>query len=314
MSASPARVRGADRAPAGTLAVAEWEQIERAAPALAVTMRRYLGQAATFLAPRSVAAADGALRQLARWLLASTGIESAAGIRRDDIEDFKVWLSEQDGTNGTLSANTFGQRLRMLRVFFERIIEWDWPDAPPRNPVIGGDIPPRPDPLPRFLDDRDAARLMAAARACADPRDRLVIELLARTGMRAGELADLEADAVVLIGAAHWLRIPLGKLRNDRYVPLHPELVTLLAADHRQPGPHPRLPPPRRRPPRPPEPLPDRPYRRPRRPQLRRQRPPPPAAPHPGHPGHQPGHAAGGDRRPPRPPDHGNDPDLRPHR
>jgi hypothetical protein len=25
------------------------------------------------------------------------------------------------------------------------------------------------------------------------------------------------------------LRIPLGKLRNDRYVPLHPELVTLLA-------------------------------------------------------------------------------------
>jgi len=71
---------------------------------------------------------------------------------------------------------------------------------------------------------------MAAARACPDPRDRLVIELLARTGMRAGELADLEADAVVLIGTGHWLRIPLGKLRNDRYVPLHPELVTLLAA------------------------------------------------------------------------------------
>jgi len=31
-------------------------------------------------------------------------------------------------------------------------------------------------------------------------------------------------------GAGHWLRIPLGKLRNDRYVPLHPELVKLLAA------------------------------------------------------------------------------------
>jgi integrase len=66
--------------------------------------------------------------------------------------------------------------------------------------------------------------------ASSDPRDRLVVVLLARTGMRAGELADLEADAVVQIGAGHWLRIPLGKLRNDRYVPLHPELVTLLAA------------------------------------------------------------------------------------
>ena len=48
--------------------------------------------------------------------------------------------------------------------------------------------------------------------------------------MRAGELADLDADAVVQIGAGHWLRIPLGKLRNDRYVPLHPDLIQLLAA------------------------------------------------------------------------------------
>jgi site-specific recombinase XerD len=120
--------------------------------------------------------------------------------------------------------------MRTVRQFFERIIEWDWPDAPARNPVIAGDIPKKPEPLPKFLDDRDAARLMAAARASIDPRDRLAVELLARTGMRAGELADLEADAVVRIGAGHWLRIPLGKLRNDRYVPLHPELVQLLTA------------------------------------------------------------------------------------
>jgi hypothetical protein len=94
--------------------------------------------------------------------------------------------------------------------------------------VINGDIPKKPDPLPKFLDDRDAARFMTAARASRDPRDRLVVELLARTGMRVGELVGLEADAVVQIGANHWLRIPLGKLRNDRYVPLHPQLVELL--------------------------------------------------------------------------------------
>ena len=130
----------------------------------------------------------------------------------------------------SITAETHRQRIRTVRAFFERIIEWDWPDAPPRNPVIAGDIPKKPEPLPKFLDDRDAARLMAAARASTDPRDRLVVELLARTGMRAGELAGLDADAVVQIGAGHWLRIPLGKLRNDRYVPLHPELVELLAA------------------------------------------------------------------------------------
>ena len=216
------------RAPAGSQAAAEWTQFGQAAPQLAATMRRYLAQLAAFLAPRSVDAADAALRQLARWILASTGIEAVAQIRRDDIEDFKVWLARQPGTKGTLSAETRRQRLRTLRAFFERIIEWDWPDAPPRNPVLGGDIPKKPEPLPKFPGDRDAARLMTAARACPDPRDRLVIELLARTGMRAGELADLEADAVVRIGQGHWLRIPLGKLRNDRYVPLHPQLVELL--------------------------------------------------------------------------------------
>ena len=212
-----------------TQSVRDWAVIAATAPQMAATMRRYLGQIRTFLAPRSVDVADTSLRQLARWLIDHTEIDTVSGVGRDDIEDFKVWLAERPvpGRN-KLSSNTHRQRLRMLRIFFERIIEWDWPDAPLRNPVIGGDIPPRPEPLPKFLDDRDAAKLMAAARASDDPRDRLVMELLARTGMRANELAELEADAAVRIGGAHWLRIPLGKLRNDRYVPLHPDLVAML--------------------------------------------------------------------------------------
>jgi site-specific recombinase XerD len=219
------------REPAGSLAAAEWDEIELTVPQLARTMRRYLAQLSTFLAPQSVNAAENVLRQFTHFLLAHSVVENVADVSRDDVEDFKVWLASRRGSKGErLAPNTHRQRLRTLRAFFERIIEWDWPDAPARNPVIGGDIPPRPEPLPKFLDDRDAAKLMAAARASTDPRDRLVIEVLARTGMRAGELVDLEADAVVRIGEAYWLRIPIGKLRNDRYVPLHPELVELLGA------------------------------------------------------------------------------------
>jgi len=217
--------------PAGWRAGAEWSHIEAAAPQVAAVMRRYLRQLGTFLAPRSVDAADSALRQLARWMTTEAGLAAVGDIRRDDIEDYKVWLAAQPRGGGqTITAETHRQRMRTVRQFFERIIEWDWPGAPPRYPVIAWDIPKKPEPLPKFLDDRDAAKLMAAARASTDPRDRLVVELLARTGMRAGELAGLDADAVVQIGAGHWLRIPLGKLRNDRYVPLHPELVSLLTA------------------------------------------------------------------------------------
>ncbi len=46
--------------------------------------------------------------------------------------------------------------------------------------------------------------------------------------MRSGELAALESDAMVRIGDTRWLRIPVGKLHNDRYVPLHPLLVELI--------------------------------------------------------------------------------------
>jgi site-specific recombinase XerD len=231
VSALPAREPAASRAVAGSIAAAQWAQIQAAAPQVAVTIGRYLQRLAVFLAPASVDAAEGALRQFARWMIAGAGLDSIAAVRRDDIEDYKVWLAAQPRAGGqVITAETHRQRIRTIRAFSGRIIEWDWPDAPPRNPVIAGDIPKKPEPLPKFPGDRDAARLMAAARASTDPRDRLVVELLARTGMRAGELAGLDADAVVQIGAGHWLRIPLGKLRNDRYVPLHPELVDLLAA------------------------------------------------------------------------------------
>ena len=35
-------------------------------------------------------------------------------------------------------------------------------------------------------------------------------------------------DAVVHIGAGPWLHVPVGKLREDRYLPLHPHLVALI--------------------------------------------------------------------------------------
>jgi hypothetical protein len=93
--------------------------------------------------------------------------------------------------------------------------------------IFNGDLPTPDDPLPKFLTDVEAAKLMRAA-ADAEPDRRLVIEMLARTGLRVGELCALTADSVVFISGRHWLRVPVGKLHNDRYIPLHPQLVELL--------------------------------------------------------------------------------------
>lgn len=210
----------------------EWAQLSAQAPQLVATMRRYLLQLTTFLAPRSVEAADTTLRQLARWLTSSTEVTVVAGIERRHIEDYKVWLAAQAGRAAglTLAKNTQRQRLRMIRIFLERLIEWDWPDAPGRNPILHGDIPHRTEPIPKFLTDQQAAAFMAAARAHPVARYRLVAQVLARTGLRASELCELAADAVTLIGTdRYWLRVPVGKLRNDRMIPLHADVVDLFA-------------------------------------------------------------------------------------
>ena len=209
----------------------EWAVLSARAPQLVATMRRYLVQLTTFLAPRSVEVADTTLRQFTRWLTAATDATVVADIERRHIEDYKVWLAAQTGNKGKLLAkNTQRHRLRMIRIFLERLIEWDWPDAPRRNPILHGDIPPRSEPIPKFLTDQQAAAFMAAARSHRLPRYRLVAQVLARTGLRASELCELAADAVTRIGTdGYWLRVPVGKLRNDRMIPLHPEVVELFA-------------------------------------------------------------------------------------
>jgi site-specific recombinase XerD len=209
----------------------EWAVLSARTPQLVATMRRYLLQLSTFLAPRSVEVADTTLRQMARWVTTETNITIVADIERRHIEDYKVWLAAQPGQKGNLLANnTQRHRLRMIRIFLERLIEWDWPDAPGRNPILHGDIPPRSEPIPKFLTDQQAAAFMAAARAHPVARYRLVAQVLARTGLRASELCELAGDAVTKIGNdSYWLRVPVGKLRNDRMIPLHPEVVELFA-------------------------------------------------------------------------------------
>ncbi|MCP3973322.1 MAG: tyrosine-type recombinase/integrase [bacterium] len=193
-------------------------------------MQRYLDQLALSLRPASVVSADGILRRFAGFLTYNyPEINALVDVERHHIEGFKRYLPTRPGKNGRppLSDQTIRMALGTLRTCFERVSEWDYPDAPRRVLIFNGDLPTPDDPLPKFLSDVDAAKLMQAA-ADADPVRRLVIEMLARTGLRVGEFCALTADAVVSIKGRHWLRVPLGKLHNDRYVPLHPQLVELL--------------------------------------------------------------------------------------
>ena len=211
----------------------DWHQIAASAPTLAATMLRYLNQIGVSLRPTSVRSADGILRGFGGWIQANhPEVIGLADVERRHIEAYKTYLPTRRGKHGgPLSAQSIRIRLGTLRTFFERVSEWDYDDAPTRVLVFNGDLPTPDDPLPKFLSDVDAAKLMAAA-AEADPTRRLVVEMLARTGLRVGELCELTANAMVFKTGRHWLRVPIGKLHNDRYIPLHAQLVELLKHHH----------------------------------------------------------------------------------
>ena len=199
-------------------------------PSIREVVWRYLDQLGTVRALDTVTNNEGYLRRFFRWLAqAHPQVQHLRQITRAQIEGFKLWLQDVPCATGKpYHRHTIKGTLSALRCFFSALQEWDWPEAPERLLVFASDLPISDQPLPRFLDDVQAAALLQAARACDDLFSRLCVITLLRTGLRKGEFVRLQLDSIIQIGEAFWLRVPLGKLHNDRYVPLHPEVKDLL--------------------------------------------------------------------------------------
>ena len=166
------------------------------------------------LRPGSVGDADLALRSFAAFLLErAPEVTCVAQVTRRHVEDYKPWLAARPGQNkARVTPATIAHRLGTLRMFFVRIDEWGWEQAPPRVPMFPGDLPRQDHPLPKALDDAAAAQLLRAAHNDQRLLVRVTVEVLLRTGLRVSEYTALPADAVVQIGAAPWLHVPVGKL------------------------------------------------------------------------------------------------------
>jgi len=144
-----------------------------------------------------------------------------AGVRRPDQlrrdPHLLGWVEELAQREPPLSARYRLQQLLCLRRLFEDMA--DLPH-PPRPGLIRPDDLPRVDfRLPRPLSAEDDQRLQQALRA---DNDLLANALLLQrgAGLRIGELADLPADCLDHIGGEHWaIRVPVGKLHSERWVP-----------------------------------------------------------------------------------------------
>jgi site-specific recombinase XerD len=212
-----------------------WETLAQSAPTMTATLRRYVEQIDCVLRPSSVLSTDLSMRTFATFMVARhRDVTAVADLQRAHLEDYKRWLLTRGNGRGqaTLSATTRSNRLGALRMFFLRAIEWGWEDAPVRPLLFLGDLPTRDQPLPKALDDTDAGKFLRAAQTQTRLLRRVVAEVLLRTGLRVGELCDLAGDAIRTGADGFWLHVPVGKLHDDRYLPLHPTLVGLIGDYH----------------------------------------------------------------------------------
>jgi site-specific recombinase XerD len=176
-------------------------------------------------------------------------IESLAQLdRRSHIETYLTVVARAtraiDGA--PISIDERRQRIITIHCSLNDIGHWGWPEAPARRLVFPKDIPRRPRPLPRYLPVDEDRRLTDALKLSPKPLAANALLLARATGIRIGELCDLELDCVHEVpGQGAWLKVPLGKLQTERMVPLDQDAVTLVdeIVELRSPGrplPHPR--------------------------------------------------------------------------
>lgn len=128
-----------------------------------------------------------------------------------------------------MSVGHHSRVVRDLRAFFDDITIWGWADRPPSLVLHRGDIPRQPAPLPRALPTDVDQAFIRAVSSLEDTAARAGIMVLRGTGLRLGELLDLELDCLwELPNHGTWLKVPLGKLNTERVVPLDADTLTAL--------------------------------------------------------------------------------------
>ncbi len=142
----------------------EWASVPTG---LAETLQGYVEQMRVTLRPGSMPHIERTLREFALWLRGQAPEGHAVrDLRRVHIERYKRHVAQNPNLRGgRLSKRTIAGELSTVRICLERLAEWDGEDAPTRTLMFPGDVPKLDDPLPRFIDDGAAKKLIQAARA-----------------------------------------------------------------------------------------------------------------------------------------------------
>ena len=214
-------IDGAPRKRAPNQAALRQEEWASVSARLAETLQGYVEQMRVTLRPGSMPHIERTLREFALWLRdQAPEVTAVRDLRRAHIERYKRHVAQKPNLRGgRLSKRTIAGELSTLRICLERLAEWDGDDAPVRTLMFPGDVPKLDDPLPRFIDDGAAKKLIGAARATNDPFARLAVEFLVPHRAQTRRVPGPEGR----LGGADRLRVLAARAaREAAHRPLHP--------------------------------------------------------------------------------------------
>jgi len=186
---------------------------------------------ATTLRPATVRGYEHTVRVFLRYLReAFPDARRPSDLRRDPhmlgwLEH--LWLRRADSSDRPLCNDSRAAHLIRLRKLFDLLADHAFPPRP--GLLLSEDIP-RPDQtLPRPLTPQDDARLQEALHGRNDLLANTLL-LTRLTGMRIGETVDLSSGCLRHLGGEDWaLHVPVGKLHNERWVPVDIEVRNIAA-------------------------------------------------------------------------------------
>ena len=177
--------------------------------------------------PGTVEHTGVALHRFAAWLVdTEPGLSTFDRVNHDQIVAYSAWLDEYRNPRGgrRLAVSSKRWHLGALSGFFRDGASWEWEGMPAHRVLGAGDLPRMPKALPRYIPEDQLSALLIAIRAMECPYRRAALLVARWSGARRGEIARLGLDCLdrYADGTAR-LRIPAGKTKTERAVPLHEE-------------------------------------------------------------------------------------------
>jgi hypothetical protein len=168
-------------------------------PGMEAVVTRYLAARRLDARPSTVKSFRIALHLLITWLVQQyPELETFAEVTREHLIQFAEALNTMKGlqTHRPFASGTKQLMLSCLSIFFQQVARWQWEDVPARPLLLSGDLPKRPQRVPRYIPEHELDRLMEAIRSLACPYQRAALLIARWSGARRGEIRHLSVDCL----------------------------------------------------------------------------------------------------------------------